>query len=105
MTEFQGDVGDFGGSLVLAIAAYNAGPGNAKKWIAAERRSEEPGDRSDRLDRDHPVQRDANYVMRVLENSQIYRGRLAGRDVQTRILIDLYAPNAPAVKVISPFPG
>ncbi|MEJ0025256.1 MAG: lytic transglycosylase domain-containing protein [Rhizomicrobium sp.] len=105
MTEFQGDVSDFGGSLVLAIAAYNAGPGNVKKWIAANGDPRSPGvDPIDWIET-IPFNETRNYVMRVLENSQIYRGRLAGRDVQTRILIDLYAPNAPAVKVISPYPG
>ncbi len=103
MTEFAGDVGDFGGSLVLAIAAYNAGPGNVKKWIAAngDPRSTDPIDWIETI----PFNETRNYVMRVLENAQIYRGRLAGRDVQTRILTDLYAPNAPAVKVIGPYPG
>ena len=105
MTEFQGDVGDFGGSLVLAIAAYNAGPGNARKWIAANGDPRSPGvDPIDWIEM-IPFNETRNYVMRVLENAQIYRGRLAGRDVQTRILIDLYAPNASGVKVITPFPG
>jgi len=105
MTEFQGDVGDFGGSLVLAIAAYNAGPGNARKWIAANGDPRSPSvDPIDWIEM-IPFNETRNYVMRVLENAQIYRGRLAGRDVQTRILIDLYAPNAPGVKVITPFPG
>ncbi|MEI9989441.1 MAG: lytic transglycosylase domain-containing protein [Rhizomicrobium sp.] len=105
MTEFAGDVSDFGGSLVLAIAAYNAGPGNVKKWIATSGDPRSPSvDPIDWIET-IPFNETRNYVMRVLENSQIYRGRLAGRDVQTRILIDLYAPNAPAVKVISPYPG
>jgi len=51
-----------------------------------------------------PFNETRNYVMRVLENAQIYRGRLTGHDAQTRILQDLYAPNAPGVKVISAFP-
>lgn len=102
MTEFEGDVGDFGGSLVLAIAAYNAGPGNVKKWIATNGDPRSPS--TDPIDWIEmiPFNETRNYVMRVLENGQIYRGRLAGRDVQTRILIDLYAPNAPGVKVIGP---
>jgi len=105
MTEFEGDVGDFGGSLVLAIAAYNAGPGNAKKWIAASGDPRSPNvDPIDWIEM-IPFNETRNYVMRVLENAQIYRGRLAGHDTQTRILIDLYAPNAPAVKVIGPYPG
>ena len=105
MSEFAGDVSDFGGSLVLAIAAYNAGPGNAKKWIAANGDPRSPA--TDPIDWIEmiPFNETRNYVMRVLENAQIYRGRLAGRDLQTRILQDMYAPNAPGVKVISPYPG
>src|SRR5439155_17940080 len=29
-----GDLGEWGGSYVLATAAYNAGRGNARKWLA-----------------------------------------------------------------------
>ncbi|HEY0104580.1 MAG TPA: lytic transglycosylase domain-containing protein, partial [Rhizomicrobium sp.] len=104
MSEFAGDVSDFGGSLVLAIAAYNAGPGNAKKWIAAN--GDPRSATTDPIDwiETIPFSETRNYVMRVLENSQIYRSRLAGRDLQTRILQDLYAPNAPAVTVLSAYP-
>jgi soluble lytic murein transglycosylase len=104
MSEFAGDVNDFGGSLVLAIAAYNAGPGNVKKWIAANGDPRSPA--TDTIDwiETIPFNETRNYVMRVLENAQIYRGRLAGRDLETRILKDLYAPNTPGMKVLSPYP-
>ena len=42
--------------------------------------------------------------MRVLENTQVYRNRLAGRDQPLRILSDLYMPNAAPSKVLSPPP-
>jgi soluble lytic murein transglycosylase len=51
-----------------------------------------------------PFNETRNYVMRVLENTQIYRNRLAGRDQPLRILHDLYAPNAPAMKVLDYVP-
>ena len=35
-----------------------------------------------------------NYVQRVLENTEVYRARLAGKDVPLRILADLYAPES-----------
>ena len=35
MIEFAGHYSNWGKSLVLASASYNAGPGNVKKWIAA----------------------------------------------------------------------
>ena len=33
-----------------------------------------------------------NYVQRVLENMEVYKNRLAGRDLPLTILADLYAP-------------
>ena len=42
-----------------------------------------------------------NYVQRVLENVQVYRARLAGREAPLKILEDLYAPNAPAMPVLT----
>ena len=105
MVEFQGDVLDFNGSLVLAIAAYNAGPGNVRKWIAQNGDPRSPS--TDPIDWIEmiPFNETRNYVMRVLENAQIYRNRLAGRDTPSRILIDLYAPLAPQVKPVQPYPN
>ena len=102
MSEFAGDASDFGRSYVLAIAAYNAGPGNARKWIAANGDPRSPS--VDPIDWIELISfnETRNYVMRALENAQIYRNRLAGHDLQTKILADLYAPNAPPAKVLSP---
>ena len=64
------------GSLVLAAAAYNAGAGNANKWIAAY------GDpRSEMVDpvvwiELIPFSETRNYVKRVLGNYLVYRARL-----------------------------
>ena len=42
-----------------------------------------------------PFDETRNYVERVLENAEVYRDRLAGKDVPVQILGDLYAPNPP----------
>jgi soluble lytic murein transglycosylase len=43
--------------------------------------------------------------MRIVENLQVYRNRIAGRDTPLRVLADLYSPNAPpANKVLTPPP-
>ena len=42
-----------------------------------------------------PFSETRNYVQRVLENTEVYRARLAGKDVPLQILSDLYAPNPP----------
>ena len=66
----------YDGSLVLAAAAYNAGPGNANKWIRAY------GDpRADNVDpviwvELIPFQETRLYVKRVLGNYLVYRERL-----------------------------
>jgi soluble lytic murein transglycosylase len=104
MAEFQTYLGDWNGSLVLSIASYNAGRNNVRKWVATN------GDprlaTTDPIDwiESIPFGETRNYVQRVLENAQIYRNRLSGRDTPLRILPDLYAPAAPAVKPLSAFP-
>jgi soluble lytic murein transglycosylase len=66
----------YDGSLVLAAAAYNAGAGNANKWIAAF------GDpRAANVDAVVwveliPFQETRKYVQRVLGNYLVYRARL-----------------------------
>jgi soluble lytic murein transglycosylase len=66
----------YDGSLVLAAAAYNAGPGNANKWIKAY------GDpRVSSVDpviwvEQIPFQETRTYVKRVLGNYLVYRERL-----------------------------
>jgi soluble lytic murein transglycosylase len=101
MAEFGGDLNDWSGSLVLAAAAYNAGPTNARRWLASNGDPRSPA--TDPLDwiEQIPFSETRNYVMRVLENTQIYRNRLAGRDQRLRIMDDLYRPNTPNVKVLA----
>lgn len=97
MTELSRDLADWGGSYVLAAAAYNAGPGNVRKWIAIYG---DPRDaRVDPVDwiEQIPFSETRNYVQRVLENVEVYRNRLAGRDEPLQILTDLYRPDAPQV--------
>lgn len=82
-------IDDFGGSYVLAIAAYNAGSHNARNWIG------EWGDpRSPSVDVVDwieliPFSETRNYVQRVTENLQVYRYRLAGRPTPIELERDL----------------
>ena len=74
----------YDGSLLLAAAAYNAGPGNANKWIRAF------GDpRSDKVDpviwvELIPFQETRKYVQRVLGNYLVYRARLGDTSLTMR---------------------
>jgi soluble lytic murein transglycosylase len=82
-------VDDFGGSYVMAIAAYNAGPSAVRNWIT------EFGDpRSSGVDVIDwieliPYSETRNYVQRVTENLQVYRYRLAGQPVEIQLERDL----------------
>ncbi|WP_245280046.1 lytic transglycosylase domain-containing protein [Hyphomicrobium sp. 99] len=67
---------DFGGSYVLGIAGYNAGPGRARQWIRENGDPRDPNvDPVDWIER-IPITETREYVTKVLANIQIYRARL-----------------------------
>jgi len=71
-TYFQQMLRYYGGSYPLAVAAYNAGPGNVNKWLRANgdpRTGSVP-----MLDwiEAIPIFETKNYVQRVLENAVVY---------------------------------
>ena len=60
------------GSYPLAVAAYNAGPGNVNKWLKANGDPRMPGgDMVDWIEQ-IPIYETRNYVQRVLENAVVY---------------------------------
>ena len=60
------------GSYPLAIAAYNAGPGNVNKWLAANGDPRTPGVDPVVWVEQIPFSETRNYVQRVLENAVVY---------------------------------
>lgn len=62
----------YGGSYPLAIAAYNAGPGNVNKWLRANGDPRLGGIDWIKWIEDIPVSETRNYVKRVLENVVVY---------------------------------
>jgi soluble lytic murein transglycosylase len=69
---FANMLDSFGGNYVLAVAAYNAGPGNVRKWLAANGDPRMPGvDVVDWIEA-IPFSETRGYVQRVLENAVVY---------------------------------
>jgi soluble lytic murein transglycosylase len=84
----QAMLDQFGGSLPLAVAAYNAGPNRVAEWLAAN--GDPRAGAVDMLDWIEliPFTETRNYVQRVLENVVIYRAKRhepAGRDPPLRL--------------------
>jgi soluble lytic murein transglycosylase len=79
---------DFGGSYGLAIASYNAGPGRVRQWMRDY--GDPRGGNIDMVDWIEmiPINETRNYVQRVLENLQIYRGQV-GRNSAFSLASDL----------------
>lgn len=100
---------NFAGSYVLSIASYNAGAGRANQWISTygDPRATN-ADVVDWIER-IPFNETRNYVQRVMENTQVYRNILAGRDVPLMVASDLkrgaYATVASAAAQFSSSPA
>jgi soluble lytic murein transglycosylase len=69
---------DYRGSYIMAFAAYNAGRGRVKSWLAKYGDPRDPKvDPIDWVER-IPFSETRNYVQRVMENFQVYRVRFGG---------------------------
>ncbi len=75
-------VDSFGGSYVLTLVGYNAGPRRAKEWVQAF--GDLRGGQVDPIDWVEciPFHETRQYVQKVLQNVQIYRSRLAPETVR-----------------------
>jgi len=82
-------VSQFSGSYVMAIAAYNAGPGRPTQWSSFC--GDPRGASSDPIDFIEciPFSETRNYVMRVMEGMQVYRARLNGGSAPISLSADL----------------
>jgi soluble lytic murein transglycosylase len=95
-------VDQFSGSYVMAAAAYNAGPGRPTEWASfcgdPRASSTDPADFIECI----PFSETRDYVMRVLEATEVYRARLAGGTAKLMIAPDLkrggYSYSAPYVR-------
>lgn len=79
------------GSLILVIAAYNAGGPRVNQWIRAYGDPRKPGvDPIDWVER-IPISETRNYVQRVTENIGVYRSMMGSFDVPHLPVKDLRA--------------
>jgi len=96
-------VNGFSGSYIMAAAGYNAGPGRPPQWTAMcgdpRAGGQDPLDFIECI----PFSETRNYVMRVMENMQVYRAKANGGSAPITLSNDLrrggynYMPQASAV--------
>lgn len=79
----------FSGSYVMVLAAYNAGPHRVKEWVNIYGDPRDPSvDPVDWVEL-IPFNETRNYVMRVLENVQVYRSQLDDLPLGTQLSEDI----------------
>ena len=84
---------DFGGSMPLAAAAYNAGPGRSRRW------REGPLLEGAIWAENVPFQETRDYVKKVLSNTTNYAAILSGQSQSLKARLGMVGPraaNAPA---------
>lgn len=95
---------DFGGSYIMSIAAYNAGGGRVRQWVNqfGDPRSSavDPIDWIETI----PFSETRNYVQRVIENLEVYRGRLTDEAQPARIADDLRRHTGTPMNAPAPTP-
>ena len=79
----------FNGSYVMTFAAYNAGAHRVSQWV--ERYGDPRSPEIDPIDwaESIPFSETRNYVQRVLENTQVYRGRFDNAPIPGKLSRDL----------------
>jgi soluble lytic murein transglycosylase len=100
-------INDFSGSYVMAAAGYNAGPGRPVDWVSycgdPRTSSADPVDFIECI----PFSETRNYVMRVLEATQVYRARLNGGVSPITLTADLkrggYAPGPAVIPAVASY--
>jgi soluble lytic murein transglycosylase len=82
-------VDNYDGSYIMAAAAYNAGPGRVRQWVALfgdpRKPDVDPVDWIERI----PFTETRDYVHKVTESIAIYRARFGASTPETHIAADI----------------
>ncbi len=81
-------INSYDGSWIMAIAAYNGGPGNVHRWVKTFGTPGNDADKAVNWIEKIPFDETRNYVQRVLENVQVYRA-LDDDSTQPKLAEDL----------------
>ena len=79
----------FDGNYIMVAAAYNAGPHRVKRWVEDYGDPRDPN--VDPIDwvESLPFSETRNYIMRVMENHQVYKARLNNDQAELTLRSDL----------------
>ena len=79
----------YGGSYIMAIASYNAGPGRLRGWLSQIGDPRDPNVNPIDWIEHIPYSETRNYVMRVMESVTVYRMRISGKTQPICLSCDL----------------
>jgi soluble lytic murein transglycosylase len=95
----------YDGSYIMALAAYNAGPGRVTQWVKAfgdpRSRSVDPVDWVERI----PFTETHDYVQKIMESLQLYRCRISPEKTALQLFEDLHRGRPGKLPEIGPVSG